>query len=349
MYKFIGFVFFVYFFGALLIAGEAAAATITKGGPKGCAISLTGEIKHGDFKQLQGLATALGLTAPGNSGEASNSSDDALCLDSPGGNYLEGRQIAGLIHDFGITTRVPAGASCFSSCAFMFMAGRAHGAETDGPSRYLHISGRLGFHAPYFNLGANQNFTGGEVTEMITLNQKIIAEFIKFGSFSSDFDAKPMFSLSLLAETLSSGPNEVAEVTTVESAIRWGISLEGTLRGRAIDKKAAAQTCLNFQAWMLDKKTDQSGIEYYDNQPLQAANAELWGEQRTFAKIDTGGMEAKYCYVEISRVPVAGMAICSRDEYNGVSFGDCLNGMAMWVPWYQSLPPETPITSLGPT
>ncbi|WP_376702513.1 hypothetical protein RQ479_21210 [Mesorhizobium sp. ISC25] len=338
--------FFLFLLVGMLI-GAANAAELAKGHGKGCLINLSGEIVPGDFKALQALATSSGLTAPGNSGEESNSTDAAICLDSPGGNYVEGRLIAGFVHDYGITTRIPAGASCYSSCAFLFMAGRAHGAETDGPSRYLNVSGHLGFHAPYFTLAEGDKFSGKDVSEMLTLSEKVIAEFIKFGSFSSEFDAKPMFSLSLLAETLNSGPKEIAEVNTVEKAVRWGIFLEGTKPGAIIGHKAAVQTCLNFQAWMLDKSTDQSGIGYYETQPLETAKAELWGETRTFAKIDTGGMEAKYCYVEVSQQPTAGMAVCSRDEYNGVSFGDCLNDMAIWVPWYQSLPPATPITALG--
>lgn len=333
-------------FGVLSTTGIANAAVIAKADRDGCLINLSGEIASGDFKALQSLATASGLTAPANSGEESNSSDAALCLDSPGGNYVEGRLIAGFVHDYGITTRVPAEASCYSSCAFLFMAGRAHGAETDGPSRYLNVSGHLGFHAPYFKLADDDKFNGRDVAEMLTLTQKVIAEFIKFGSFSSEFDAKPMFSLSLLAEILGSGPSEMAEVDTVEEAVRWGIFLEGTKSGAIIDQRAAVQTCLNFQAWMLDKNTDQSGIDYYDTQPLQTVRAELWGATRTLAKIDTGGMEEQYCYVQVSQEPISGMAICSRDGFNGVSFGDCLNGMAIWVPWYQSLPPETPIASL---
>ncbi|RWC41963.1 MAG: hypothetical protein EOS28_18400 [Mesorhizobium sp.] len=339
--------FLIFSLVGMLIVATANAAEISKGHGKGCLINLSGEIVPGDFKRLQSLATAYGLTAPATSGEASNGSDAALCLDSPGGNYVEGRLIAGFVHDYGITTRVPAGASCYSSCAFLFMAGRAHGAETDGPSRYLNVAGHLGFHAPYFKLADDDKFTGKDVAEMLTLSQRVIAEFIKFGSFSSEFDAKPMFSLSLLAETLGSGPNEVAQVDTVEEAVRWGVFLEGTKAGAIIDHRAAVQACLNFQAWMLDKDTDQSGIDYYNSQPLQTVRAELWGENRTFAKIDTGGMEEQYCYVEVSQEPVSGMAICSRDGFNGVSFGDCLNDMAIWVPWYQTLPPATPITALG--
>lgn len=331
--------------GAWMESSQAARVSTTEN--PGCAIVLTGTIEQGDFARLRDAARDRGLLKPADTGEPSNPQDQAVCLDSPGGSYVEGRLIAGLVHEFGITTRVPSQAECLSACAFIFMAGRAHGAETDGPSRFLNVRAKLGFHAPYLALQDDDVLSGRDTMAILELHNKIIGEFIQFGSYASDFDARPMFSLSLLGETLSAGPTELAGVDTIEAAARWGIFLEGVAAGRPIDHKAAAQICVNFQAWMVDKRSDSSSMDYYKSQPITVEHAELWGEEVELARIDTGGMEERYCLVRLSTQPTSGTAICSRDDFNGLNFGDCRAGVAHWVPWYYSLPPETPISAIA--
>ena len=87
-----------------------------------CAIRLEGEIKAGDADRFADLLSKFAITA----GEEAEgiSSDRALCLDSPGGNYLEGRKIAQLVHERGITTRVEAARDCYSACALIFYGGQ---------------------------------------------------------------------------------------------------------------------------------------------------------------------------------------------------------------------------------
>ena len=111
---------------------------------------LAGKIVSGDFDRFYALARDLNLTAKPNSGEPVNTAVSALCLDSPGGKWIEGRQIALFVHKYGIATRVLAGTECYSSCALVFMAGRSLGGEVDGPRRILHVQGRLGSHAPEY-------------------------------------------------------------------------------------------------------------------------------------------------------------------------------------------------------
>jgi hypothetical protein len=130
--------------GSVLAGAGARAATFDEDTSIGCAITLKGEIIDGDLDRLRKAASRQNLLSEPDSGEESNASDRALCLDSPGGNYVAGRLMAGLIHQFGITTRVEAGASCYSACAFMFMAGRSLGGEVDGASRYMHARANVG-------------------------------------------------------------------------------------------------------------------------------------------------------------------------------------------------------------
>jgi hypothetical protein len=333
--------------GSVLAGAGARAATFDEDTSIGCAITLKGEIIDGDLDRLRKAASRQNLLSEPDSGEESNASDRALCLDSPGGNYVAGRLMAGLIHQFGITTRVEAGASCYSACAFMFMAGRSLGGEVDGASRYMHARANVGFHAPYLKLDETAAISGGEAMRTMEALNKVIGEFIKFGSYISEFDSRPMFSMSLLAETLSSGPAEMTKIGTIEAAARWGVNLEGIRPTSIITHQAAANACLNFQAWMMDKSSIGENFEYYHSQPETAQRVTLWGDEVTMAKIDTGGMEERYCLVGISNKPVTGFAVCSRDGFNGVSFGDCQAGYAHYVPWYYSMPPNTPIADIA--
>jgi hypothetical protein len=97
----------------------------------------------------------------------------------------------------------------------------------------------------------------------------------------------------------------------------------------------------------MDKSSIGENFEYYHSQPETAQRVTLWGDEVTMAKIDTGGMEERYCLVGISNKPVTGFAVCSRDGFNGVSFGDCQAGYAHYVPWYYSMPPNTPIADIA--
>src|SRR5262245_30641935 len=84
------------------------------------------------------------------------SGSPVLCLNSPGGNFMEGLRIAKYLltvaADHEVTTYVENGAACYSACALIFLAGRFNdrGGETY-PARFLHVGGRLGFHAPYID------------------------------------------------------------------------------------------------------------------------------------------------------------------------------------------------------
>lgn len=330
----------------LVVCSTSQAATITENDTSRCSVTLEGEIGAGDAQALYQIAERKGLLEPPDSGEPSNSPENALCLNSLGGSYLEGRIMAEIVHRYGITTRVEKDAVCFSACAFLFMAGRTRGYETDGTSRYLDAKGRLGFHAPYLQLDENEVFSGAELTSRMTTLNKILAEFIEFGSYSSIFDHRPMFSLALLGQMLSAGPDEMFEVRTIEDASRWGISLSGIPERRKIDENGLITACLNFQAWMVDKS---SVDENYDPFPrigekdrrISGSNSKNW------LRIDTGGMEEKFCLIENPGGHTSGLSICSKDDFNGLSYGDCSQVYGIWVPWYYSLHPTTNIRSIA--
>jgi hypothetical protein len=324
---------------------QSSAATIGPSRASGCAIELVGEILVGDLERLAAVADAAGLTGEILSGEPKNSADAALCLNSPGGSYLEGRDMAHFVHKHGIATRILGKSECYSSCAFLFMAGHSLGAEADGPRRILTIGGKLGFHAPYFNLDPAATFTGDEASKLATLSLQLIADFIQFSSYTSTFDHRPMFSMSLLQDTLRMGPSELSLVDTVEEVARWSIELAGNRENAILDERQMVQACVNFQAWSFDQPSERvSDFSWY--LPLQRSTRMVYGDETEFGLVDTGGMEVRNCLVEVLREPGSGYTICSRDDFNGVQLGQCDEGYGFWQPWYYALSPDTPLSEL---
>ncbi|WP_162901475.1 hypothetical protein [Breoghania sp. L-A4] len=336
---------FIASFALILSANGVLAATIFSSKTPGCAIELSGEIVQGDAERLAAIADQAGLTGAIDSGEAKNSAEKALCLNSPGGSYVEGRNMAHFVHKNGIATRTLATSECYSSCAFVFMAGHSLGGEVDGPRRILTIGGKLGFHAPYFALDPDKPVTGADTNAVSVLSMQLISDFIKFSSYASPFDHRPMFSMSLLGDTLGMMPDQLELVDTVEEAARWAIELDGTREKALLNDRQLVQACVNFQAWEFDlPSTEVTEFKWY--LPLKRMMLTLWGEEREFGLVDTGGMEVRHCLVEANNTKESGFIICSRDEFNGVMLGDCEHGFGSWEPWYYALPPATPLTQL---
>lgn len=71
---------------------------------------LLGQIKSGDSFELRRAMRDYEI--------------ELLVTASPGGNLYEGLQIASIVHDKGVSTYIPEGASCESSCANIFLGGQ---------------------------------------------------------------------------------------------------------------------------------------------------------------------------------------------------------------------------------
>jgi len=97
--------------------------------------------------------------------------DIVVSFDSDGGDFYEGLAMADAISGLAATTFVGPGDRCLSSCAIAFLGGSAivmRGIPS-WPSRYLHVEGLLGFHAPFSEIPqAIQIPPGTALTEDLT-------------------------------------------------------------------------------------------------------------------------------------------------------------------------------------
>ncbi len=127
------------------------------------ALFLTGEINDGDYFQLRKAMREDEISI--------------IVAASPGGSVFEALQIAGVIHDTGMSTYVPKQHDflCASACAFVFFAG----------GKRL-VGGELGVHQFYGAEGSALDKAGGAVASIVT--QYTTGEII---AFLNDFKTPP--------------------------------------------------------------------------------------------------------------------------------------------------------------
>ncbi len=152
----------------ILIAPPVQGAEIQKSDDDECRVQITGEIRKGDAEALARLSDHLIV----DNGESTNAS--VLCLDSPGGNLIEGMNMAKFILENGISTRIRADRECSSICAIMFMMGNYRGGEVAGLSRRMHYTSKLGFHRPYLKPDEARLYTSDDLASIYSLGMETV-------------------------------------------------------------------------------------------------------------------------------------------------------------------------------
>jgi len=170
-----------------------------------------------------------------------------LNLDSPGGSFIEAAEIANFVWDNGITTLVNARRNCLSACAIIFMSGSIFdGDNYHPPNRYLHVLGRLGFHAPFINPEQLGDVPAGKAAELAVLTYKTaLTAATKFLELSH----KSKWPSSLVEALLKvQSARKFIEIDTVDKAGRWHISLFG-YRPLRFNRFMPPHICRNAVYW----------------------------------------------------------------------------------------------------
>lgn len=197
-----------------------------------CNIFIENDIQAGDANVFARLSEAL-LQDP--TDEVFYNWPPTVCLDSVGGSYLEAIQLALLIKDF-YQTRLMDGAECFSACATVFLAGSADDVsrllnsnpeeaaygQNSRPMRTLAPSSRLGFHAPYFDLGDRTDIPVSEVEEMSRA-------LLEWSSFVQSVSTQ-LYPPELMREAMRRGPEDLYMVNRVGQLNAWNINLSTNYR-----------------------------------------------------------------------------------------------------------------------
>lgn len=169
-----------------------------------------------------------------------------VCLDSPGGNINEAVRIAEIVHGvFG--TAVPAGATCESSCAVIFMAGsRTPEADPRGivTDRVLHPTGLLGFHRLKLEVPRG-NYTESTVLSAFEVALDGLASLV---ALAGEID----FPEPLIAQMLATPSDEMMHIRTVGEAARWRIAVAPTPNVQAVVPLAIVNACHNHYNYLTD-------------------------------------------------------------------------------------------------
>ncbi|PLX35837.1 MAG: hypothetical protein C0606_17220 [Hyphomicrobiales bacterium] len=170
-----------------------------------------------------------------------------LHLNSQGGNFLAGIDIANFVRRKFIGTYVDKDAVCLSACAFIFMAGsQYHGDGYFEPRRKMHYLATVGFHAPFIDteqvrkipVEARAKFLQNAYDTAIQAAAKIVVLAI---------DAR--WNVELANAILRTKAPEFVYVDTVGKAGNWGISLVGGPRKFKFKKRDAQVACINNYYW----------------------------------------------------------------------------------------------------
>ena len=197
-----------------------------------CNIFIENDIHFGDASAFRRISQAL-LQDPDE--EILVNWPLTVCLDSAGGSYLEAINLALLVKDF-YQTRLMDGAECFSACATVFLAGSADDVsrlisgnpeeaaygQNSRPMRTLAPSSRLGFHAPYFDVGDRSNIPVSEVEEMSRA-------LLEWSSFVQSVSTQ-LYPPELMREAMRRGPEDLYMVNRVGQLNAWNINLSTNYR-----------------------------------------------------------------------------------------------------------------------
>ncbi|MCB1383891.1 MAG: hypothetical protein KDJ73_13380 [Notoacmeibacter sp.] len=176
-----------------------------------------------------------------------------ICLDSPGGSFVEAIAIARILSERLMGTRIDAGQRCESACALVFMAGSFNSFESGNYRwRVLDPHGRLGFHAPALQVEGG-DYDAASVTRAYDLAMATVARSIFDLILRKEFQDGAMMKVSLLGHMLNTPAASMFYVQTVDQAARWDIDVGPVaLSGRA-DARTLTQGCENAWRWLHDE------------------------------------------------------------------------------------------------
>ena len=322
-----------------------------------CAFQLDGEIRAGDSRGFASMMKSHQSTIEINKDWTRirewDERQTTVCLNSPGGSFVEGLAIAEMIYNNGLSTLVENGSKCFSSCAVIFMAGVI---EQTAPYRKLSAGGILGFHAPFLQM-PQKEYSKEDVENYSQGLREAIFGLVRLSAKRTVAEGVEFIRKSLIQRLLEAGPNDLAVVGTIFDAARWNIIVYDAQKNYSIPFNkviGVKNMCENFLYSNLDQpvpanvnwsvKIDRysgKGKEQYSRILVVDAHT-----QDTVCELYPTGGDAK------TKQNPDGVAFrgCSFDYWSDRSFGDCREYKSRppgvfgkYLPLYFALAPETPL------
>ncbi|ASY71337.1 hypothetical protein [Sinorhizobium fredii] len=334
------------------VAG-ASAAIISKSGNNLCILTLDGEIVKGDLARFEALAAT---EFKGFDGEST--SKDTICLNSPGGDLLEGVQLAELFYKRGVGTVIDRHSECYSICAIMFMMGIAQGPEVKFVNRRMHIAGKLGFHRPFLSLDSDELVSTRALPIAHDMAIEAIVKIMILANNPAPWSNATMIRPDLVQLMLKHVGADLYYIDTVEKAGRFNIELFGYEPAKGLNETQAYYACENSFHWqvgLVGKETDYAALsKAISYQKLVSSRQDKEGNVIYEVIGEDSGYSSASCLISLRRSEQQEYILgCGYNEVYGVSVGqgrcsvDGFKDSAVYISKLATFKPTTLIANLG--
>ncbi|MCH6206345.1 hypothetical protein L3V16_21205 [Brucella ciceri] len=326
----------------LMPAPFATAADIRPVESEKCRYLLSGIIEKGDAEKIAAI-----VDKNGDGVDAGNS----ICLNSPGGNYLAGKQLFDTFMADGFATYVRKGDECHSACAIAFLGGSVWG-DFRHPSRTVEPGGVIGFHAPYVILEPDKKYSAEYVSSLTRAAFGIVSTLIK--------DQESLkISRKFLTDYILLDSEETRTIQTVEDAAHAGIAVDIKPKTITLTPENITHACetlfgvygssfLNQGSAVSPYFASEDG-EFSENttDKLMVGNAS-WIRVSTKHDWETPNQTASCAFnPEIDASGDYETVLWSNDVGENPKLDSALQTLKTAVPWWFFLPESTPITELA--
>ncbi len=220
----------LFFKPSLVFAAEIAPV---ESHPMGCEYKVTGLINKGDAEKIDKVLKENNWYEVAARGWK-------ICLNSPGGSFVEGVKLAKTFAKNSIGTVVAQNDVCESACAIAFMGGSS--SHPEGENRYvsrtMHPTAKLGFHAPAL-LITEGSYSKSEVDKAYEIALKAVVELSDMRS--SGYEIRE----SLFKNILETPFESMHYVDTVGKALRYKIDVSNVGISSGIVQNITINICKN--------------------------------------------------------------------------------------------------------
>ncbi len=215
----------------ILVATRPAASAELRSTDNGnCAWRIDGPLREGDADRAISILRQASNLEKDRSDEYESlvfsyfgTRVGVVCLNIPGGPFLEGLSLMRFFRDSLWGTFIDDGDECLSSCAVAFMGGTSP--HYDGETRLfrtLHVGGRLAFDLPGMFSGRDEDSSEQSPSDISTALAAALREFT--GEITGE--KIPYFRLDLLLSIFSLS-GDVYQLDSIQKAARYDIGLAG--------------------------------------------------------------------------------------------------------------------------
>lgn len=307
-----------------------------------CRYLLSGLIEKGDAEKIEAI-----VAKNGDGVDAGNS----ICLNSPGGNYLAGKQLYDTFMADGFATYVRKGDECHSACAIAFLGGSQWG-DFRHPSRSIEPGAVVGFHAPYVKLDSGKKYDADYVSALTRAAFGIVSALIK--------DQESLkISRRFLTDYILFDSEETRIIQTVEDGAHAGIAIDTKPKKIPLSPEAITHACetlfgvygSNFinpdTATSPDFRTEDSEFSKNTSEIFIIKNAN-WIRISTQHDWETPNQTASCAFrVENGPNDDIDVVLWSNDVAEEPMLENALQTLKTSVPWWYFVPKDTRIEDLG--